>query len=607
MLHAKYQLGLANMKPIEMENLLEDLNAQTNEIRYQVASHTITLLREEKPTIPLPTGKKTAYIGIGVNGLNDFGKRVFERFDSDNYFLSYKESEAESQAILKALAEKKYDQVIISIHDYSNRPANNYGISTVAKNLVLAAQQYKPVTMLFGNVMAAGQFCEAVNLLACYQDDDITQHTAADVLEGKIVPQGQLPVSVCDFKYGHGVQYAFLDPARVAGEDKMYGIDSIALDAIAKKAFPGCVVVAAKDGEIIYSKAFGTLEYDKPEPLTLDHVFDLASVTKISATTISIMKLYEEGKIKLDGKLGDYLPVMRGTNKANLRIDDILLHQAGLVPFISFYKETIDEKTGIPNPAIYSNKPKKGFSVRVAENLYRRDDWSDTLMKRIIQSPVGPKDKYVYSDNDFILLGKIVEQLSGLTLDEYTYRNFYQPMGLASMGFTPRKRAKAELIVPTEEEQHFRRQLLRGDVHDEGASLFGGVAGHAGLFSNAYDLVALYQMLLNGGELNGTRYFQPETIELFTSYQSNISRRGLGFDKPEKDNATRPDPYPALSVSPKTFGHTGFTGTCVWADPESNLVYVFLSNRVYPTRNNPKLSQMNIRTNIQDWIYRALK
>lgn len=605
-LRAKYQLGLANMQPVEMENLLDDLNVHTNEIRYDVASRSLTLLRQDSPAIPLIPGKKTAYIGVGVNGLNDFGKRIFEEWDADTYFLSYKDSEAGAQAILKAMEEKKYDQVVIGVHDFSNRPANNYGISATAKNLVQAAQKYKPVTLVFGNVMAVAQFCDAVNLVACYQDDDITQHTAADLLEGKIFSMGRLPVSVCEFKYGTGLVYGGVKPVPPSLSDRMYGIDSIALNGIANKAFPGCVVVAAKDGEIIYSKAFGTLEYDKPEPLTLDHVFDLASVTKISATTLSIMKLYEEGKVKLDGKLGDYLPAMRGTNKAGLRIDDILLHQAGLVPFISFYKETIDEKTGVPNPSIYSNKPKKGYRVRVAENLYRRDDWSDTLMKRIIQSPVGARDKYVYSDNDFILLGKIVEQLSGMTLEEYTSRNFYQPMGLASMGFTPRKRTKTDFIVPTEEEKHFRQQLIRGDVHDEGASLFGGVAGHAGLFSNAYDLVTLYQMLLNGGEINGERYFRPETIELFTSYQSNISRRGLGFDKPEKDNTTRKDPYPALKVSPKTFGHTGFTGTCVWADPDSKLVYVFLSNRVYPTRNNPKLSQMNIRTNIQDIIYTAI-
>jgi CubicO group peptidase (beta-lactamase class C family) len=212
----------------------------------------------------------------------------------------------------------------------------------------------------------------------------------------------------------------------------------------------------------------------------------------------------------------------------------------------------------------------------------------------------------VYSDNDFIFLGKIVEAISGMKLDEYVQKNFYNKIGMTTTGFKPRTRFAVDRMVPTETEKHFRRQTLQGDVHDEGASLFGGVAGHAGLFSDAYDLAMLYQMLLNGGTFNGEKYLKPETIKYFTAYHSEVSRRGYGFDKPEKDNATRKEPYPAISVSPETFGHTGFTGTCVWVDPKSKLVYIFLSNRVYPTRDNPKLSQMFIRGKIQDAIYHAL-
>jgi CubicO group peptidase (beta-lactamase class C family) len=224
-----------------------------------------------------------------------------------------------------------------------------------------------------------------------------------------------------------------------------------------------------------------------------------------------------------------------------------------------------------------------------------------------MQSPLGKIGRYVYSDNDFILLGKIVERLSGLPLDQYVEETFYAPLGMANTGFKAWQKFGVERIVPTEQEKYFRRQLLRGYVHDEGAALFGNVSGHAGLFSNAYDLSLLYQMLLNNGELDGVRFFKPETIKLFTSYNSDISRRGLGFDKPEKDNATRDEPYPSLSASPETFGHTGFTGTCVWSDPKENLVYIFLSNRVYNTRGNNLLSQLNIRAKIQDAIYHALE
>jgi CubicO group peptidase (beta-lactamase class C family) len=389
-------------------------------------------------------------------------------------------------------------------------------------------------------------------------------------------------------------------------KEKLAVVDSIAEDAISRKVFPGCVVMAVKDGEIIYHKAFGTSSFNERQPVTLESIFDLASVTKISATTVAVMKLYEEGRLGLKKKLGDYLPWVKGSDKANLEIEDILLHQAGLVPFIPFYRETIDTVTGIPFPAIYSEKLKTGYSIRVAENIYLRNDWTDTMFARILKSPLGRAGNYVYSDNDFIFLGKIVEAITGMTLDQYVQKAFYKRMGLESMAFTPRKQFAVNRIIPTEEEKHFRRQLIRGDVHDEGSSMFGGVAGHAGLFSDAYDLAMLYQMLLDGGSFNGERFLKEETIKKFTAYSSRDSRRGLGFDKPEKDNATRSDPYPSELASSETFGHTGFTGTCVWVDPKYNLVYVFLSNRVNPTRNNPLLSQMNIRGKIQDAIYRAI-
>jgi CubicO group peptidase (beta-lactamase class C family) len=340
--------------------------------------------------------------------------------------------------------------------------------------------------------------------------------------------------------------------------------------------------------------------------VTIESIFDVASVTKVSATTIAIMKLYEQGKINLKKKLSDYLPWTKGTNKANLELDDLLLHQAGLVPYISFYKETLDPLTGLPDTTIYSVIPQAGFSRRVANGLYIRDDWQDTLIRRILVSPVSHRHRYVYSDNDFILLGKIVERVTKMPLDEYVEKEFYSKLGMLTTGYKPLERFSPEQIVPTENDQFFRQQLLRGDVHDEGASMFGEVAGHAGLFSNAFDLAKLYQMLLNDGEYNGKRFLRPETIKLFTSYQTGLSRRGLGFDKPEKDNYKRDDPYPCKSASLLTYGHTGYTGTCVWADPKYDLIYIFLSNRVYPTRENPKLAQMNIRSNIQDAIYQSL-
>lgn len=609
---AKFQLGMSQMNPINTTNLLIDLNAKTDEIRTRVAKQGITVLKKptvnDKAQLPLKKEKKIAYVGIGTTALNDFGKRMVSDFAADTFLFSWKEGDNKAEEIFETIS-NKYDAVVIGIHDFNNRPANNYLISNASLALWRKLNTANSITFVFGNVLASANYCNANTLVACYQDDNITQQVAADLLQGKIGASGKLPVRVCNFPPGFGLDIASPKNGMVQlyREKKLQSIDSIVNDAIAKKAFPGCVVLAAKDGEIIYHKAFGNTIFEKNKPVGPDNIFDLASVTKISATTLSIMKLYEQGKINLKKRLADYLPWVKGTDKAHLIIEDILLHQAGLVPFIPFYRETIDTATGIPFPELYTEKAKPGYSIRVAENLYMKNSWQDTMISRILKSPLGRNGRYVYSDNDFIFLGKIVEQISGMTLDQYVRKNFYQPMGLETTGFKPRNRFVVDRIIPTEEEKHFRRQTMQGDVHDEGASMFGGVAGHAGLFSDAYDLAMLYQMILNGGNLNGERFLKPETIELFTAYHSKNSRRGYGFDKPEKDNATRREPYPSVLASPQTFGHTGFTGTCVWVDPKYNLVYVFLSNRVNPTRNNNKISQLLVRGKVQDALYEAIR
>jgi len=602
---AKYQLGLNKAQVVDTTNLLADLNAKTDDIRKQVARNSITVMNNTSGFLPMFHHGKLAYVGLGVDS-SEVGKRLKDEMNADAYFLTYKDSATKAAVILDAIKNGSYDKVIIGVHNYFNRPTNNYGISQVAVNLWDSLQSDETATFVFGNVYATQNFMKAGTLVAMSQDDDITRHAAVDFLEGKLAAKGTLPVSVGDEKYGSGIAIRRFVP--VGTSPAWLVVDSIVNDALAKKAFPGCEVLAVQNGEIKYHKAFGNYEFDKKSlPVTLESIYDLASVTKVSATTVSVMKLYEEGKLDLNKTLGDYLPSMRGSDKENLKLTDILLHQAGLVPDVIFYRETLDPVTKRPSPEFYSTELKPGFTVPVAQNLYLRNDWEDTMMLRIAQSPLGPLGKYVYSDNDFILLGKIVEAISGMPLDQYVQKTFYAPLGMATTGFNAGQRFGLERIVPTEEDNYFRRQLLHGYVHDEGAAMFGGVSGHAGLFSNAYDLSLLYQMLLNGGELNGERYLKPETIKYFTSYHSDISRRGYGFDKPEKDNAKRKEPYPSELASPQTFGHTGFTGTCVWVDPQSKLVYIFLSNRVYDTRNNNLLGRMNIRGKIQDAIYKALK
>ena len=331
----------------------------------------------------------------------------------------------------------------------------------------------------------------------------------------------------------------------------------------------------------------------------------MASVTKICATTLAIMKLYDERKLKLTDTLAQYIPWVIGTNKANLTVKNILLHQARLKSYIPFYKEVIDAE-GKPLLSIFAKQKNTNYTLPVADSMYMLTAWRDTMYKRIVDSKLEEANKYIYSDNDYIFLGLIVEAISGKPLDVYVADNFYNPMGLNNTGYLPLLKFDKTKIVPTETEKQFRQQTLKGYVHDPGAAMFGGVAGHAGLYSTTTDLAVLLQMLLNGGTMYGKRYLQPQTINLFTSYQSTISRRGYGFDKPEKDNATRKEPYPSSLVSLQAFGHTGYTGTCVWADPQEQLIFIFLSNRVNPIGgDNTKLLKMNIRGLMQDAIYKA--
>lgn len=393
----------------------------------------------------------------------------------------------------------------------------------------------------------------------------------------------------------------------INGLQLTHAIDSIASLGIAEKAYPGCVVLIARNGKIIFEKAYGTYNYDSGDSVTVNTIYDMASVTKICATTLSVMKLYDEGKLSLDKTLGTYLPWVRNSDKEDLNIEKILLHEARLVPDVVFYRQTIDSVTKMPSHEFFRHDSSAEYGVRVAQNLYLRSDYRKTMNQGIVESKLLPPGKYVYSDNDFIFMGDIVQAISGLRIDEYADQHFYKPMGLKSIGFNPRNRFDTNLIAPTEMDTYFRHQHLRGDVHDEGAAMFGGVAGHAGLFSNAEDIAAIFQMFLDGGIYKGKQYIRPETLNLFTAYNSSISRRGIGFDKPQKDNYTTddPHPYPSRYASPLTFGHTGYTGTCVWADPKYDLVYVFLSNRVNPTRSN-NLYKFNIRGAIEDAVYEAM-
>ena len=656
LLHAKYDLGLSHLKPVDTKNLIDDINAKTAALNAKVAREAITLLAyNNKKTFPLkkytadatkdpglfPTlRKKVAFVGLGLEEANTFAKQVNHFYQTDNYFLSYNTSAEKFATVLQKIIQQKYDAIIVGIHNYSRRPANSYGISTTARQFIDGIEQVENASLFyFGNPYAIDSHSIKSNLLVCYEDDRITQQVAAEMLMGNDSPKGKLPVSI-NALYPSGKnayenqQSSFSSSFDSAQDDKRraqddigrtqdsrvscraesrhidfnyltHQIDSIANYAIQQKATPGCVVLIAKDGNIILNKAYGYTTYDSMQAVTTGTIYDIASMTKTSATTLAIMKLYEEGKIKLEDPIHQYIKWLRNTDKANITIRQLLLHQGGLKAWIPFYKETIDAN-GKPLTSIYTTYKDVQHTIQVANNLFLRKDWLDTLHQRIVQSPLSDTNKYVYSDLDFILLGEVVESITGKGLDTYTSDIFYKPLGLTKTTFQPLQLFNLQQLAPTENEKIFRQQLLQGYVHDPAAAMFGGVAGHAGLFSTTNDLFVLYQMLLNGGSIHGKTFFKPSTIQLFTQYNSDISRRGFGFDKPEKDNATIKDPYPSIYTSPQTFGHTGFTGTCVWVDPAQQLVYIFLSNRVYPNGDDQKLSALKIRKSIMDAVYKEL-
>ncbi|WP_131539206.1 serine hydrolase domain-containing protein [Pedobacter nototheniae] len=372
-------------------------------------------------------------------------------------------------------------------------------------------------------------------------------------------------------------------------------IDDIAAEAISQKATPGLVVLVAKDGKVIFNKAYGNHTYTDNVPDKVTDIFDLASVTKITATTPAVMRLFEEAKLKLDTNIAAYIPKARTTPMSNIQVREVMLHQAGFIPYIPFHDYV---KTGD-----YSRDSSAAFPTKVADNYYiKKGFFKDFMWPKMLNSPIKTRGQYVYSDISMYVMKDIVEHISEEPLNQYVNENFYKPLGMQMAGFLPRNRFKPEQIIPTEDDKYFRKTLLVGYVHDQGAALAGGVSGHAGLFANSNDMAIFYQMLLNRGTYGGTQYFKAQTVDMFTSKQSNVSRRGLGFDRWDPDSTKH---YPSNLASPQTYGHTGYTGTCVWVDPSRGLVYIFLSNRVNPTVTD-KLSNLKIRGRIQDVVNKAI-
>ena len=611
---AKYKFVLPQNDTIKLENLTADINQGCLPFREKIADRAITLLsNEDAMFFPLDSSKyygKIAYLAVGIANGNAMTKKMEEQYGAKIFYLDFKTQNADSVTAIADSLIRNYSAVVVGIHQINRAPANNFGLSKLAVDVVRSLQEKtKAFTILFGNAYAAKNWPYAPNFAVGYEDDSIVHKSMLKLLTGKNNYRGTLPVSVSEnISYGHGIvshQNIFIRqfPENQNKFLSFQKIDSLAADAIKKKALPGCVVLGVQNNKVIFEKAYGTYNYQNDQPLQTNAVFDLASLTKILSTTLAVMKLYDQEKLNLDSPIGTYLPELKNSNKSHLTAKQLLLHEAGLTPYIPFYKETLNEQ-GLASANLYSTQFKGEHQIQVAQNLFVQKNLVDSFYKKIINSNVKPSGNYVYSDNDFIFLMKIVERITGKPLQTFVEENFYKPMGLSGLMYKPLDQIRYERIVPSTFESEFRNQELRGFVHDQGAAIVGGVSGHAGLFGSAYDVACIMQMLLNAGNWNGKKYLNPETVSLFTRYQSK-SRRGFGFDKPERDNQTRTEPYPCTYSSASTFGHTGFTGTCTWADPDKDLIFVFLSNRIY--NDNGVFKTLNLRSKIQDCLYEYVK
>ena len=607
-LAVKFDAGLDRKEPInDIHDLEQQLHSSTAQLlQMELVKKSITLLKNSSTIIPIETlvEKKFATISFGNKEANEF----------NHYLLKYAPFQKISVTALVDtlhLAERVQgaDVVIVALF-----PSSKGLLLQVAPIVKKIAEHQSLIICSFGDPEDLKFFEMGSAILAAFTDDDQSQKAAAQIIFGGLQTNGKLPITITEsLREGQGETSKRLDRLSYslpedAGMDNRT-LEKIALimqEAVDMGATPGCQVVVAKNGKVVYEKSVGWLTYEKKNPVTDQTIYDLASVTKVSATLQAVMYMHEKGLIDVNKKASYYLPELKQSNKKDFIIKDILTHQAGLWPFLPFWSQTMEDS--LPSSKYYSTKKTEIYPFPVADNLFASNVMKDSLWSWIIKAKVREKVgrtafDYRYSDMGFYILQHLAETMLHQPMEEFLAQQFYDPMGAYSITYLPLRKFPASQIAPTENDKLFRKKLLVGYVHDQGAAMHGGIAGHAGLFSSANDLAKLGQMWLQKGSYGGRRYFKPETLELFTKKQYESSRRGLGWDKPLINDPAGPT---SINASSKTFGHTGFTGTCIWVDPAFDLVYVFLSNRVYPDMNNNKILNANIRPRIQDVIYQSI-
>jgi beta-N-acetylhexosaminidase len=606
-LSAKYDAGLANSAFTNPDNLLLRLQAPSaHVIQYKLADAAPTVLANTSALIPVQPleGNTFASISIGRTSDNEFNHYLSKYVQIQRHeILALKDTVGLQKKVNKASV------VIIGLFP----PAKGITLQVAALIKKLTAKQ-AVIVCSFGDPEDLKFLENTSALLTTYAHDDVSQKAAAELIFGGISGQGKLPIAISTkLPMQTGFETKSIDRLHYsvpedAGMDSrtLQKIKSIMQEAIDLGATPGCQVLVARHGKVIYEQSAGWFTYDKKIPVTEEAIYDLASVTKVTATLQTVMFMHEKGLIDINKKVSVYLPELKESNKKDFTIKDILTHQAGLWPFLPFWAQTVKDSTYLNE--YYQTKPSADYPFPVADSLFAHKSMKDSLWQWIVRSKIREKVPhtvydYRYSDMGFYMLQHLAEKMLNQPMHEFLEQNIYEPLGAYTVGFLPRNKFSANQIAPTENDKLFRRRLLIGYVHDQGAAMHGGIAGHAGLFGGANDMAKLGQMWLRKGSYGGQQFFKPETFDLFTAKQYADSRRGLGWDKPVQSDPAGPT---SIFASPQTFGHTGFTGTCIWVDPQFDLVYIFLSNRVYPEMTNNKILNANIRPRIQDVIYQSI-
>ena len=610
-LSAKYKVGLDHYQPVATDHLVADLNRLKDDILYdELMENAITVIKNKSELLPIRhlETKKIAYVKLGDADDTAFLEEL-KKYTKIHVIQANK-----LDALLTKL--QAYNTVIVGFHKATDNPWQPYSFTDQELVWLYEIARTNTVVLdVFANPYALLDLKTTENfesVMMSYQNSTVSQQKSAQIIFGALPAKGALPVS-CGPEFPVGTSLTTTDlknlaygiPERVGmSSQKLQKIDSLVHTAIDSMMIPGAQVLVARHGKVIYNKTFGFHTYKGLNPVKPSDIYDVASLTKILATLPLLMELEEQGIVHLNSKLGTLLPGYKNSNKDTITLKQMLSHYARLKPWIPFYMHTLDSVSKHPDPKYYRKKYAPKFNIKVTNNLYLRSDYQDSIQKIIKDSDLLNHLQYRYSDLPYYILKKFIEKHYGQSLDNLVQQHFYQPLGANFTTYNPSGKFSDQNIVPTEADDYFRYTTVQGFVHDMGAAMQGGVGGHAGIFSNANDVAKLMQMYLQKGFYGGKRYFKPKTFDDFNTcyYCAMKNRRGVGFDKPQLE-----EEGPTCGcVSMKSFGHSGFTGTYAWADPDTDIVYVFLSNRTYPKADNRLLIKHDIRTRIQKAIYDAI-